>query len=838
MRSTLAVVRTVALGRLREQPLRLVVTVLAVALGVALATAVYAINSGALSEFGLAARKLVGEADVVVRGARTGFDEDLFVRLLGDASVEEASPALEIELAPLGDHPPLAVLAVDPFRAAAVQRELVAGLGGELMALFRPASIALSAAAATELGVARGDEIQVRSGSGVQRLEVVQVLPAAAYPQRLGLMDIATAQWAFDRVGRINRIDLRLAGGVDVARFRTALEARLPPGVTTSGPAAERDRAANVTRAYRVNLNMLAMVALLTGAFLVFSTQALSVLRRRSSLALLRALGATRRQVEAALLAEGILLGAAGSAVGVLVGQAVAWLALARLGGDLGGGYLHAVAVVPRPEPTALLGFFLLGLVVTAAGAWVPAREAARAAPARALKAGDAEHAARRLRPAWPGLSLAALGAACALLPPVGGLPVFGYASVALLLFAGMLLVPATAAWLLGHVPGTRRAVVSVALAQLKGSAGQSAVSLAAIIVSFSLMVAMAIMVYSFRESFERWLGEVLPADLHMRVAQAADTAFWSAADQADIAALDGVRRVEFARQLSVYLEAGREPVQVIARRVSGESDFDGLPLVRGDLAAAPPGTARAWISEPVHDLYGLDVGHRFTLPLAGKAEMLTVAGIWRDYGRPGGAIVVDRDWYVATTGDGTASQGAIWLQPGARASDVEHAVRAEFPRGDALQVYTGGALKEMSLGYFDRAFAVTYLLEAVAVLIGLVGVSFAFGSQALARRAEFGMLRHVGMLRRQVVGMLAGEGVVLGLVGVLYGLVLGFLLSLVLVYVVNRQSFNWSIDLAVPWLQLGALSVVLVASAGVTAALSGRAATGTNALRAVREDW
>jgi putative ABC transport system permease protein len=211
---------------------------------------------------------------------------------------------------------------------------------------------------------------------------------------------------------------------------------------------------------------------------------------------------------------------------------------------------------------------------------------------------------------------------------------------------------------------------------------------------------------------------------------------------------------------------------------------------------------------------------------------------VWRDYGRSGGAIVVDRDWYAARTGDRSASQGAIWLEPDARAADVEQAIRARFPRGDALQIYTNSALKELSLRYFDRAFAVTYLLEAVAVLIGLVGVSFAFSSQALARRAEFGMLRHVGMLRRQVVRMLAGEGMVLGSVGVLYGLALGFLLSLVLVYVVNRQSFNWSIDLAVPWLQLGALAVVLVAAAGLTAALSGRAATGVNALRAVREDW
>jgi len=570
----------------------------------------------------------------------------------------------------------------------------------------------------------------------------------------------------------------------------------------------------------------------------VFSTQALSVLRRRVPLALLRAVGATRRQVEGALLVEGVLIGGAGALVGVLLGQGVALAALARLGGDLGSGYLRSTGAGAGVEPATLLAFLAIGTAIAAAGAVVPAREAARRAPARALKAGDAELATRRLRPAWPGLALAVLGAACAAAPPLGGIPVFGYVSVAALLFAGVLLVPPTAAAVLEKLRRPRNPVLATALAQLRGSAGQSAVSLAAIIVSFSLMVAMAIMVHSFRESFDRWLSEVLPADLHMRVAPSADTAYWSAPEQADIARIPGVARVEFRRQFAVYLEAGREPVDVIARRVAGDGVPEDLPLLRGSIGDALAGTPLAWISEPVSDLYGLDVGDILRLPLAGAVHPLQVAGIWRDYGRSEGAVFVDRDWYVATTGDGSATQAALWLEPGVPAARVEAELRRRVSRGESLQVYTGLALKQLSMHYSDRAFAVTYVLEAEAVLIGLVGVSFAFGAQALARRAEFGMLRHVGMLRRQVVGMLAGEGAMLGSLGVAYGLLLGFVLSLVLVYVINRQSFNWSIDLSVPWLQLGGVALVLVAAAGLTAMFSARAATGMSAVRAVREDW
>ena len=150
----------------------------------------------------------------------------------------------------------------------------------------------------------------------------------------------------------------------------------------------------------------------------------------------------------------------------------------------------------------------------------------------------------------------------------------------------------------------------------------------------------------------------------------------------------------------------------------------------------------------------------------------------------------------------------------------------------------TSTALRERSLRIFDRAFAITYALEAIAVIIGLTGVSFAASSTALARRAEFGMLRHIGMLRRQVVGMLATEGILTSAFGVAYGLVLGTALSLVLVYVINRQSFNWSIDLAIPAWQLAVLSVTLIAAAAVTAVWSGRAAMSQDAVQAVREDW
>jgi putative ABC transport system permease protein len=243
-------------------------------------------------------------------------------------------------------------------------------------------------------------------------------------------------------------------------------------------------------------------------------------------------------------------------------------------------------------------------------------------------------------------------------------------------------------------------------------------------------------------------------------------------------------------------------------------------------------------VSEALQDLYGYRPGQSIVLPLGGAPRRLFVMGVWRDYARSTGTLVMARDRYVALSGDVKTTDASLWLAPGADPGAVQTAIQARLRGADALEVMTSGAVRERSLQIFDRAFAITYALEAIAVLIGLAGVSFAASSTALARRAEFGMLRHVGMLRRQVVGLLADEGLMLSLFGVAYGLTLGVVLSLVLVYVINRQSFNWSIDLAVPYRELGLISVVLVAAAAVTAVWSGRAAMSQDAVRAVREDW
>ena len=820
------------LGPLRQHPARTLVSMAAIALGVALGFAVQTINGSAVAEFAHAARQLSGDADLSVRGAREGFDEQLFAALAAHPAVAVASPVLEVQARVAGRDEALRVVGLDALRAGRLQGALVEA-GADFLDLLAEDAVFLSSEAMAWLDVGQGGHLELQAGLGRVRLRVAGALAGGAGRGRLAVMDIAAAQAAFGRLGRITRVDLRLAPGTDVAAFERSVT--LPPGTAFERPGDAGAATARMTRAYRVNLNVLALVALFTGGLLVFSTQALSVARRRAQLALLRVTGCTRGQVLRMVMAEGALLGAAGSALGLLLGAALAVLALRLVGGDLGAGFFRGVAPAPRWGAATAATFGALGVAAALLGSLGPAREAARTPPAAALKSGDDQRAFAALRPAWPGLVVLAAGVACAFLPPVNGLPLFGYAAIAAGLLGTILLLPRVAALVIGALPPARGPAARLALARLRAYPVQAAVSLAAVVAAVSLLVSMAVMVFSFRASLDAWLDAVLPADLYLRSAAAGDTAHLSAQDQRAIAAVPGVRRVEFLRWQQVLVDARHPAVTLLARDGVDADAEQRLPLV-ARAAALPSDLPRAWVSEPMAAIHGLAPGEVLELPLAGRAERFAVAGVWRDYARGNGAVLVDRARYAALTGDGLANDAGLWLAPGQAAEPVRTALAGMG--GGALAFADPGEIRTLSLAAFDRTFAVTYALEGAAVLIGLLGLSSAIGTEVLARRREFGMLRHVGFARRQVVAMLAAEGLAVGFAGLLAGAALGFAMSLVLIHVVNVQSFHWGMQLHVPWGPLAVFSALMLALAAVTAVASGRKALSGDAVRAVREDW
>ncbi len=824
----------------RQHPWRHGMAALAVALGVALAWSVHLINASALAEFAGAVRAVGGAPDLSLRAARDGVDDAWFERVAAAPGVQLASPLVELDTvartrdgAQVGVH----VAGVDALTVAAVAPALLPhpAAGEARLAALDPRAAYLNPRARTLLGLRAGDPLLLRHGTGWAEFRVAGDVAAAGPP--LVAIDLAGVQVAFGLGGRLTRIDLRLAPGEDVAALLRTLA--LPPGLQPATGAAAEQRVSNLSRAYRVNLTVLALVALFVGAFLVYAVVALSIAQRTPQFALLGVLGVSARERLRLVLAECALLGAAGSALGLLLGAGLALLALRWLAGDLGGGYFPGVAPTLRVDAPAALGFGLLGVAAALLGGWLPARRAQALSPAMALKGlGDA---APRAQPAWPALALLAAGGALAFAPPLAGLPLAAYASVAALLCGGVALVPTVVQVVLAALPAPQRALWLLALRRARLQRHTASAVVAGVVASLALSVALMVMVTSFRSSVTHWLDQVLPADLYLRSAGGAtlaDQAWLPDKLAAAAAALPGVERVRASRLRALALADELPPVALIARPL--QDPAAELPLLAPPLPPRP-GEIGVLVSETAAALYALQPGQTLRLPLGptpGASTTVRVLGVWRDYARQFGAIAIDLAAYRALTGDARINELALWLAPGADRAALQQRLRALAGAPGLIEFASTAQLRAASLRIFDRSFAVTRYLQLVAIAIGLIGVAASLSAQVLARRKEFGLLAHLGLTRRQIIAVVSGEAAAWLAAGVLLGLALGVAVSVVLVYVVNPQSFHWTMSLVLRWAPLAALAGAVFAAGVATAAASARAAAAQRSVLAVKEDW
>ena len=853
----LKLLRQFSWRELTHHPWRNAAAVVAVMLGVALAFATHLINASALSEFSTAVRAVNGQSDLELRAVQGTFDEAVFADIANHPQVAVASPLLELASYAVanGKRSAVRIVGLDALVIAQLSPALmpIPAQGADRLALFTPGFVFLNAAARQTLPASFVLQ------SGLQLLNVKVAGNVSAGGAALAVMDIGAAQELFGQQGKLSRIDLRLTPGTNRSVFIASL--RLPPGITAAEPGDAGERVSNLSRAYRVNLTVLALVALFTGAFLVFSVLSLSVAKRSQQFALLGVLGLTGRERLSLVLIESAVLGLIGSALGLLLGTGLAATALRVLGGDLGGGYFAGVAP-PLQFSWGVAGLYgALGMAAAVVGGWWPARSAQKLPAALTLKGLGAAPAQGNGH--WISIILIAAGVLLAMAPPVFGIPLAAYLSVALLLVGGITALPWLVALLYDFIAPfvAHHLLPMLAVERARRVRASAAVAVSGVVASLSLAVALTVMVASFRDSVTRWLDVVLPADVYLRTAMPAggtaaqDTVFFSPDVVKAIGQVKGVERISTLRTTSISLDVGNPAVALVSRDVADPASV--LPLV-GNPQPVPAGHIGIYVSEAMVDLYGARAGTVFAplsasfMPLdqlnrAQKAPDLIankfyVAGVWRDYARQFGTIVIAKSDFERMTGDTRINDLALWLAPGAAPGEVEQAVRAVADQiagaGNLLEFASTREIRAISLKIFDRSFAVTYWLQGVAIAIGLFGVAASFSAQVLARRKEFGLLAHLGLTRRQILAVVAGEGAAWTLIGSVAGLGLGLVVALVLVHVVNPQSFHWTMDLVLPWLRLTALCTAVIAAGTATAWLAGRAAAGKDAVLAVKEDW
>jgi putative ABC transport system permease protein len=839
-----------SLRQLRRAPGRFGLALLGIALGVALGLGIDLANVSVRRAFTLSSEALTGRATHQIQGGPGGLPESLYRALVLDPAIGPGvalAPFVGAQVAVRG-RPGVALelAGIDPFAAPGLgpRQAVDEGFGdpGALAALLvEPGAAAVTARGAAAIGVQVGDRLDLQVGAVTRTLRIAAVLPGGdAGTEGLALVDVATAQETLDRLGRLDRIDVR----VDTEPARARLEAALPPGVRLDPAAARQGALLQMTRAFDLNLRALSLLGLVVGAFLIYNTMTLSVVERRPLLAVLRTLGVTRGQVFALVCLEAAIVGGLGTAVGLLLGTGLAQALVGLVARTVTDLYFAVAVREVTPVPGPYWRGAALGVAAALLSALPAAREATRVAPRAALSRSVLEEGARRLAGRLAMAALLAFAAAAALL--LGSRRALGPAFLAVLLLAvgAAFLAPgATALLARGAAPVLRRMAGLpgvLASRNVGATLSRTGVAVAALAVALSVTAAVGIMVGSFRRAVAAWLGETLIADVYVStpgLVAARPEGTLPRDLEPRLRALPEVAAV--ATNRTVRIEGPHGPVLLLA--IGRPADGRGQPrLVQGDPAAAVTALERQdalLVSEPYAFRHGTRVGEALVLTTARGPRPFTVVGVFRDYGTDAGALMTSRTTYERHFDDRETTALALWARGGVDAEALVARVRAALRPEERLLVRSNASLRAASLEVFDRTFEITAVLRLLAVVVAAFGVAGALVAIELPRARELGVLRALGLTVGQVRALLTAETTLLGLFAGVLAVPLGAVLSAVLVHVINRRSFGWTMDLALDPAAL-ATAPLLGAAAGFLAGLyPARVLARTSPAEALRND-
>jgi len=841
------------LRHLSQYPGRTFLGILGIALGTAVYLSISLAAASAIQSFQAGVAAVAGRAQWRIQSPGAPLDENLFARLRRLPEVKAAAPVVESVLQLRGPRPgPVLLLGIDPFSEKDFRDyefEQDGGLPGRLSRrawvefLTRPDAVLVSQPLAARLGLKMGDSLPVLVGPARKSLTVSGIFRSASglYPLdgAVLLMDLAAAQELLDRVGLLDYIDLSTSGGE--ARLPGRLERELPPGVEAVRPGALESRTQGLVAAYRLNLAVLSAIALFVGMFLIYQSVTLSVVRRRREIGLLRTLGATPGQVLRLFLAEGLVSGLAGGALGLVLGVGLARGVLGVMTRNLTSLYTPVAAAEVRLAWGLLLQAWGLALAATLAAAWLPAREAARTQLRAVWQRQELEEriesrAGRIFFWGVAALILAGLGASFRV---NRGPPWPAFAAAFLILLAFALFTP-LATLLMGRAwqkPLQRWPAAALGCRYLAGSLSRTAVSIAALACALGMLIAVTVMIGSFRQTVNDWVSRAISGDIFFGPAIFSTAAYdhylppeilpelREDPEIADIYLYRCVRLPFRGRQILViggsfqvlakhgglWFRQGETQgiMQRVGRGGQGPTEFEGGP---------PPKPAVA-ISETLAEAFHYREGDRLILPTPAGPQDLTVAGVFYDYRTDGPSLWMDIGLFRRFWRDRHLNAVRLYLKDPRRAPQVQARLQEKYGAAYHLLALSHRDLRQGILKIFDETFALTYALEGVAVVVAVFGIITTFLVLIMERERELALLQAVGASRRQILALVLTESGLASFLSFLLGAACGSVLSLLLILVINKQAFGWTIMLHwTPGIYWQSLALVMCLGLGAAA--------------------
>ncbi len=687
---------------------------------------------------------------------------------------------------------------------------------------------------ATELKLEKNSTLPLSVNDKVVNLKVIGILKSnglgKSFNGQVVVVDLETAQALFDVPGKITQVELIVPENI-FASVQEHLTNNISQPVTVDTPSARARTVEKMTRSFQYNLTALAFIALIVGMFLIYNTMTISIVRRREEIGILRTLGANKLKIASLFFSEAILFGIAGSLLGVACGVMLSDSALTAIAGTIEHFYFSHPLGSTTIEPLSLLKAFAIGVSLTIIASIPPILEATSVAPAEAARKGSYEsrivHSTNGLLVA--GLIVYMLGGLATFAKPIAGFPFFGYAA-AFAAIIGTALVTPFALNLAFSSINQNRAIKSslgvegtISLRALAGAPGRTAVAVASLMVGISMMISLAIMIASFRSTVVAWVEQTLKADLYIQSQSRADG---NREAKIDARAADILKGVPGIAAVDAFVEhrttVNGDPVLVGAGDFDVLKKYGRLRLVngaRGNALIESMGPNDCVISETFSVRRGINTGDTIEIPTQNGMLPLKVAGVYYDYSSDLGYIVIDRKQYLQNFSDTKLTSIAVFLKPDADPELVRKDSLAKLKGTSLVLIRNNRELRTEAMRVFDRTFSVTYALHTIAIAVALLSVMNALLALTHESRREFAILRYLGATGSQLRKVVLTQAVILGACGSVAGIGVGYVLSLLLVNVINRQSFGWTIQMLIPWdfiLQSCGLVILAALAAGI----------------------
>jgi putative ABC transport system permease protein len=794
-------------GYLLRHPWQLALALLGIAVGVAVIVAVDLANASARKAFLLSMDAVTGAATHQVVGGPGGIAEKDYVRLRTEHGMRRIAPVIEGSVTVAGIR--LQLMGVDlfaeqdmrSFTAEATSESTAAGPDGETVIrgfLTEPGAVTMSRGTATLLELEPGDRFEVVADGHLHAAVLLGVFGDAdsAGLDRLLMTDIATAQAWLGQRGFISRIDVRVDDG-DEAMVRQ-LESALPDGARLLTAAGRTRTTADLSAAFMTNLTAMSLLALLVGLFLIYNSVSFSVLQRRGLIGIQRALGVTRAELYALILAEAAMIGFVAACIGVLAGLWLGEQLLVLVARSINDFYYRVNVTDVVAEPLSIAKGMAAGVGAALLAAAVPAFEASSYQPRLAMARSTLEQRTRRLLPIVALSGCAAILAAAALLMLSGRNVVAGLAAVFLLILGFALCIPPlvrvatrTLQPLAKRSGGT---LASMAISGIAASLSRTGVAIVALAIAVSATIGVSVMVDSFRGSVRQWLDQTLQADIYAGVERGSlDPALL-----ADLVALPGVEAYSTSRRTLLESEDSRTQLVVIQM---APGSYAGTEILDADAAGVWP----AWesgdvvlVSEPYAYRNGVTPGDVVELRTAAGARNFRIAATYQSYDINASALLISRSTYDRHWNDRGIDSVGLYLADGVDSRDVLQRIESVSAGRQQIRCESNQRIRDLSLEVFDRTFIITDVLYWLAIIVALIGILGAMLAMQLERAREFAVLRALGMTQAQLGGMIALQSGVIGLLSGIAAIPLGLVMAYLLIEVINRRAFGWQIDMTV----------------------------------------